>query len=372
MHPALTDDIKPSASDWRVGTLLFAAACSLFAGNGMSGVSWLLPIANAFLFMGFALYWRSIRRYVHREDQRWIFVPAIFGTLALTWFTFASPNLPLRVAIATCVNTFYTAAMVNVLFRHLQRERSRAGAFLMVLLAVLTALVALRAVYYATVGADARSITTAGSLVAALSPLLIAALPIVGTTAFALLCFERIRNDLHAVATTDSLTALPNRRTIASEAERLVAHAKQNRTPFSIAVIDIDHFKQINDRFGHDAGDVVLKGVADTLAANVRGKHFVGRQGGEEFVALFDAATEDDARIAAERLRAAVEKVTHSLESGINGSSGANPKNATAVTISVGIATLTENDLWFDDLLRRADRALYAAKADGRNCVRVA
>jgi diguanylate cyclase (GGDEF)-like protein len=367
MHPALTDDIKPSAADWRIGTLLFAAACTLFAANGVSGVLWLLPIANACLFIGFALYWRSIRRYVRRDDHPWIFVPAALGIVALTWFTLVSPNLPLRVAIATVLNVFYTVAMASVLLRHLKQERSRAGAFLIVLLAVLTLLVVLRAVYYATLGADARSITAAGSLVAALSPLLIAALPIVGTTAFALLCFERIRSDLHAVATTDALTGLPNRRTIAEEAQRFVAHAKTTGAPFSIAVIDIDHFKQINDRYGHDAGDLVLIGVANALKANVRGAQFVGRQGGEEFVALFESANVEDARVAAERLRAAVSEATYSL-----GEAHASSESPISATVSIGVATLTANDQSFADLLRRADRALYAAKASGRNCVSTA
>jgi diguanylate cyclase (GGDEF)-like protein len=367
MHPALTDDIKPSAADWRIGTLFFAAACTLFAANGVTGVLWLLPIANACLFIGFALYWRSIRRYVRRADHPWIFAPAALGIVALTWYTLVSPNLPLRVAIATCLNAFYTIAMVSVLLRHLKQERSRAGAFLIVLLAVLTLLVVLRAVYYATLGAGLPSITTTGNLVAALSPLLIAALPIVGTTAFALLCFERIRSDLHEVATTDALTGLPNRRTIAEEAQRLVGHAKASGAPFSIAVIDIDHFKTINDNYGHDAGDVVLVGVAKTLKANVRGEQLVGRQGGEEFVALFEHANGEDALIAAESLRAAVSDVMHSL-----GEAHASADERISATVSIGIATLRASDQSFADLLRRADRALYAAKDAGRNCVRSA
>lgn len=361
MHPVLTDDIKASASDWRIGTLLFAAACALFAGNGLSGVDWLLPIANAALFAGFALYWRSIRRYVRRSDHGWIFVPAAFGTLALTWFTLFSPNLPLRVLIASGVNTFYTLATASVLLRHLRSERSRAGGFLFALLTALTALVLLRVVYYATVGADARSITAAGSLVAALSPLMIAALPIVGTTAFALLCFERIRDDLHAAATTDALTELPNRRTISERAQALFSRSKARMQPFSVAVIDIDHFKRINDRYGHDAGDLVLQRIAKTLNDQVRGTQFVGRQGGEEFVALLEDADLNDARVAAERLRSAVEGATQTISG-----------HTLKITVSVGIATNDRKDQTFDDILRRADRALYAAKDAGRNCVRSA
>ncbi len=359
IHPTLTQDLKPTASDWRIGTLLVAAGCALFAANGISNALWLLPIANGLVFIAFALYLRSIRRYAHQRDGIAIFAPAVVGIMALTWFTFVSPNLPLRVAIATLVNLTYALATIRTLVVYRRRERSIASAFLIGLESVACVIVVLRIVYYATAGASSTSITATGSIIAGLTPLVIGAAPIVGTTAVALLCFERIRRDLHIAATTDALTGLANRRTINERAAVLFAKAREEQGAFSIAVIDIDHFKQVNDRFGHDAGDVVLKGVARVLDETLRGHNFVGRQGGEEFVVLFDAADHDEANAAADRLRAAVER-----ESFVEG------EQRIEITVSIGLAMKRPDDTGFQAILRRADRALYAAKDAGRNCVR--
>jgi len=217
----------------------------------------------------------------------------------------------------------------------------------------------LRGIYFYVVGNVVISIAQPLNWVNALTPLLIAVLPVIGTTAFVLLCFERIRRELQRIATTDALTGLPNRLTIGERASALFTQARTLSLGFSIAVIDIDHFKQINDRHGHDAGDLVLRGVAEALATHCRGANVVGRQGGEEFVALFDGANLHDAVTAAERLRAGVEATSHAFE-----------QTTLRVTASIGVATFDRDDQSFADVLRRADRALYAAKAAGRNCVR--
>ncbi len=358
MRPALTENLKPSVTDWRIGTLLLAGALALFAASGASQTLWVLPIANALIFVGFALYARSIRRYVGRRETWSVFLPGALGLVALIWFTFFMPNLAVRVLIASGVNLIYSFAVIHALVQHRRTERSYAGAFLIGLLLVVAVLVIARVVYYASIGASAASITVTGNLVAALSPLLIAALPIVGTTAFALLCFERIRGELHLLATTDALTKLANRRTIAEQAARLFEKARQTTQPLSVAVIDIDHFKRINDKYGHDAGDLVLTRVAGILNENVRGTQLVGRQGGEEFVALFEDANALEAQAAAERLRAAVADATQPLGEPLE-----------TVTVSIGVATISASDASFDELLRRADRALYAAKLAGRNRV---
>ena len=201
------------------------------------------------------------------------------------------------------------------------------------------------------------SVTTPNNLVNVLTPLLIAVLPIMGTTVFVLLCFERIRRVLHRTATTDALTGLPNRRTIGERAAALLERAQTLGIGFSVAVIDIDHFKRINDQYGHDGGDVVLIGVADTLNKACRGEQAVGRQGGEEFVAFFEDADRMDALAAAERLRTAIESSEYRFGDAV-----------LQVTISIGVATFVGTDRDYAGILGRADRALYAAKAAGRNC----
>jgi diguanylate cyclase (GGDEF)-like protein len=123
----------------------------------------------------------------------------------------------------------------------------------------------------------------------------------------------------------------------------------------------VDHFKSINDRFGHDAGDTVLRRVADAARRALREGDHLGRTGGEEFVAILPDAPASAASPVAERIRAAVERTSF-----------ADIEPALVVTVSVGIAAWTHTDLDFHATCRRADDSLYRAKAAGRNRVELA
>ena len=162
-----------------------------------------------------------------------------------------------------------------------------------------------------------------------------------------------------ARAATDSLTGLPNRRAVQEALKRMIAQAGRTLAPMAVLVLDLDHFKQINDTYGHDRGDAVLAAVGDVLAGALRTSDFVGRNGGEEFVALLPDTGADGALEAAEKLRAAIARVTL-------------PGIDRAVTASVGAAVYPHTAADPESLLRLADRALYAAKAAGRNRAAVA
>ena len=162
-----------------------------------------------------------------------------------------------------------------------------------------------------------------------------------------------------ARAATDSLTGLPNRRAVQEALKRMIAQAGRTLAPMSVLVLDLDHFKQINDTYGHDRGDAVLSAVGEVLGGALRTSDFVGRNGGEEFVALLPDTGADGALEAAEKLRAAIARVTL-------------PGIDRAVTASVGAAVYPHTAADPESLLRLADRALYAAKAAGRNRAAVA
>lgn len=158
------------------------------------------------------------------------------------------------------------------------------------------------------------------------------------------------------LATLDGLTGIYNRRTILDTAEQLDRSAAHAGT-LSILMIDVDHFKQVNDRYGHATGDDVLCQITHVLRAQIRATDFLGRYGGEEFLVLMpDTGTEGALKVA-EKLRATVETTV---------------RHPQPVTISIGIATAQATDPTLDRTLARADAALYEAKAAGRNCVRVA
>ena len=171
---------------------------------------------------------------------------------------------------------------------------------------------------------------------------------------------QRANEQLEQLALHDPLTGLANRRKFTERFEYDMARAVRARTPLSLLMVDIDHFKSINDRHGHVAGDACLKALAGLLSGSVRAVDLVARFGGEEFVVLQPEMSADQSLVAAERMRSQVE--AHPV--GIGG--GAPPL---AVTISVGAATSAGAALALEDLIARADEAVYRAKRAGRNQV---
>jgi diguanylate cyclase (GGDEF)-like protein len=136
----------------------------------------------------------------------------------------------------------------------------------------------------------------------------------------------------------------------------MVAQTSRTVSPLSAALLDLDHFKRINDAYGHSRGDEVLAAVAMVLRSSVRESDFVGRYGGEEFLLLLPDTGRDQAAIVAEKVRAAV--------AGLGLSEINQP-----VTASLGVAAVPDDAADADTLVRAADRALYAAKGNGRNRV---
>ncbi|MEA2196031.1 MAG: hypothetical protein QOJ25_82 [Solirubrobacteraceae bacterium] len=160
-------------------------------------------------------------------------------------------------------------------------------------------------------------------------------------------------------ASTDSLTGLPNKRAVQDTVKRMAAHTSRTLAPLSAIVFDLDHFKKINDSFGHGRGDDVLAAVGAVLSEAVRTSDFVGRNGGEEFIVLLPDTDAERAAIAAEKIRAAIAQIT---VSGVERD----------ITASLGIASIPEHAGDGDQLVRSADRALYVAKTNGRNRVEIA
>ncbi len=158
-------------------------------------------------------------------------------------------------------------------------------------------------------------------------------------------------------ALTDELTKLPNRRALAQRFLQEMQRARRHHKGFTFVMIDIDHFKQVNDTYGHLNGDAVLSELATLLTTAARESDICARYGGEEFALILPETTEAGARVLAERIRA---KVAAAMFPG-----------GLKLTISVGVAASDEPAL-FTQLIDRADQALYAAKQGGRNQVRVA
>lgn len=168
---------------------------------------------------------------------------------------------------------------------------------------------------------------------------------------------EKTREELERLAATDMLTGLNNRRNFMSQATGEVARAQRYGRPITVALADLDHFKRINDEYGHEAGDIALKSFAGLVRSTLRHADIAGRYGGEEFAFVFPETTPQEAAVISNRLRRRLD------ESGVMLPSG----ETIALTLSIGLADAATLSL--EEALRIADHALYQAKAGGRNAV---
>jgi diguanylate cyclase (GGDEF)-like protein len=160
-------------------------------------------------------------------------------------------------------------------------------------------------------------------------------------------------------AATDGLTGLPNKRAVTDALKRTFAQAATTQAPLALLLLDLDHFKQVNDQRGHQVGDQVLANVGATLRNVLRVRDFAGRNGGEEFAVLLPDTSITEALEIAERVRAAVAEISL-------------PGSDVLVTASIGVAVFPDHASTPDRLERLADAALYLAKRQGRNRVELA
>ncbi|MFC5576499.1 GGDEF domain-containing protein [Lysobacter niabensis] len=170
--------------------------------------------------------------------------------------------------------------------------------------------------------------------------------------------FYRLKEELARQATTDELTGTRNRRSLLETARKEFTRAVRYGHPLSVLMLDIDHFKRINDSHGHDVGDQVLKAVADAFRRELRDSDVLGRLGGEEFGIVLPNTGDEGAVAVAERLRARIDAMRLSGDWG----GDITPKVSVGVACGQGASRI-------EDVIKRADQALYAAKAAGRNRV---
>ncbi|MDQ7733636.1 GGDEF domain-containing protein [Halomonas sp. SpR1] len=192
----------------------------------------------------------------------------------------------------------------------------------------------------------------------AVSVLLVLMVSAATTLCLAVIYLRRQRTVMHQQLLTDELTGLYNRRHLVNVALATITQARRDQAPLSLMLLDIDHFKQVNDTYGHPTGDEVLRQISQQLRLLCRPSDTLARIGGEEFCLLMPNTATHDALQAAERLRREIEVKTMS---GID--LHANP------TISIGVTTCQSGSLTFEQLYSFADKALYQAKALGRNRV---
>ena len=167
-----------------------------------------------------------------------------------------------------------------------------------------------------------------------------------------------LQHQLEILSRTDPLTGLLNRRTFDEITENELYRFRRSRDVYSLLMVDIDHFKQINDQYGHISGDAVIKYIAKTFESNIRPHDKVARFGGEEFCVLLPSTNKQEAYVVAEKLRGIISNTSLSSREG-----------NISFTISIGVSEVEIEDTDHTTILKRADENLYKAKTTGRNRV---
>jgi len=323
--------------------------------GGFSGALWRLDklvspplpsgMPDVLLFIAVGMIWSAARNF-HGRPVRW--GAMCFG--AVVWVA-ASPFMPesatAPIMLSSSIVAVYTFLIAAELWR--ERRKSLIRRWPAIFVPMLHGAIFLFPVALASLGV--RSLATGWIAVFAIEVVLY----VVGAAFIVLvLAKDRTVNRYKMAAETDSLTSLLNRRGFFEAAAVLMNRNKAAHAPVCVLAFDLDHFKSINDRFGHKTGDAVLSLFARVTRKTMRGNDVIGRIGGEEFVAILSGKLAE-ATIAAERVRTAFEKAAVAPDS---------PQ--IPATVSVGMACGAP-DASIDVLIARADAALYRAKANGRN-----
>lgn len=341
---------------WGAAYLIAGISVAIYTMQDSSTSAFSLAIGSALLFVACGVIWSGARLFHGREVRPlWMFAGAIAWLIALTLpgFVASSTGRIVLSSVAISAYTFLTAMELWGGRREWLLSRWPAVAVLM--LQALVFLIPIPIVLLAPSDDGLAEFAGGWFGIFALETLLYAI-----ATAFIVLTMAKERSErIHRTAATiDPLTEIFNRRALMDAGRRVLARIPWDRQPAAVLMFDLDHFKKINDRFGHAVGDRALQAFAQTAAAKLRATDIIGRLGGEEFAAILPATTLSSALVAAERVRAAFEEAAKEIDGLPLGG-----------TVSIGAAATEDPECDMDRLLALADKALYAAKAGGRNRV---
>ncbi len=351
-------NLQASLRWWILAMATHPLGFLLISLRGVLSDWWTAVVANTLLALSFAAFAIALRTFngsPQRREQLYLLVAAT-AVLAV-YYTQIDDNLPMRIGSISMVFALLLGASARAIYRRgqpLNAITHVTGS----LFAAGTVVMAYRAVVYLF------ALAPIPDTVFVVTPLQVAAyalgglLPVVSTIGFLLMCTEYNQQELAKAARLDYLTGICNRRAIEDLAGRSIAAARRHGIPLAMMIVDVDHFKRINDEYGHEAGDYALVETVRRIRESLRSEDLVGRLGGEEFVAVMPNTDGIAALAAAERMRASFSEEPMHIGGG-----------DIVITVSVGVAVLDAQDQQYSHLLRRADRAMYAAKSAGRNRV---
>ena len=346
---------------WSAALLSASLGLALTLTRTIAGPIIGIVIGNVAIIASYALLWLGARRLARRPlHPAQMGVPLVVAALGLTLFL-GEGGMAARVVIMSVVTLVLLVLTARDLV-HDQAPATRSRHVLAALCLIHAGFFAIRTVTVMVAPPSGGSVFPDGVMGTA-TFLFGFAWGILLVLGLVVLTSEVLHAELNRQATRDPLTDAYNRRAFTDLAERELARARRGRSAPAFLLLDLDHFKQLNDRHGHDAGDRVLQAFVETASACLRREDVLARFGGEEFVLMLPDSTATEAEAAAERIRAAVAALTITSDTG----------QPVTVTVSIGVVPppLTPDDD-LTGILRRADAALYQAKAAGRNRTMVA
>ncbi|MCA1906359.1 MAG: GGDEF domain-containing protein [Desulfarculus sp.] len=352
----------PGFGPWTFCNLAMILGCLLLGLEGRLPLALTQTVGNTLFVVAAQFRLRAIRDFLgnpHRPGWEWALAPATLAALA--WFTLVQPSWPLRTLVISLPIALLALLAVKLLWQ--ARAPGLRTLYRVTAVAIVIYVVALlaRAMLVLPLPAD-----TGLFLVSpwqSLYFLIGVMVEVFWNLTFVMLNSQRLaleltetRNELARLAATDPLTGVLNRRSLFARGGREFARAQRHGWPLAALALDLDHFKQINDRLGHAAGDRLLRTTVQLCQQQLRASDLLGRVGGDEFVALLPETGFAGARQVAERLRQAVDRELIRHQDGLS----------QPLSISVGLSVSHGDDTNLEELLERADLALYQAKQSGR------
>ncbi|MFC0252856.1 diguanylate cyclase [Massilia consociata] len=344
--------------EWGQANALAIIALLLFASRGVLPDLLSIEVANALYLGTIALMYAGFRRHLGLPVPRGLLLGGALAALAgVVVFHHLAESLAMRVVSVSCYHAAVYFAIFATLRGRVDGRLRYPFAFTRSAALVLGIGHAVRGAFHAVEAYAPVSLlepSTANLVFLAIGTLALPAL----TLGAVMMANARVISETAYAADHDHLTGAPSRRAFFAIAERELARAQRHAGGLGLLLVDADHFKRINDTYGHGVGDQVLRDLAERTREAIRKIDHFARLGGEEFAVLLPDAGLEAARAVAERLRAALDRSAAATPSG----------HGVTYTVSIGLAMLEEGDT-FASLMARADAALYAAKAGGRNMV---
>ncbi|MBS1169170.1 MAG: hypothetical protein H6R01_88 [Burkholderiaceae bacterium] len=350
----------------------FAWGCGSL-GLILSGLRYVLPdflsivLGNVLLDLFVCLVWLGIRQFVGKSaDCRWWCVLLLLVHFCYNlYFVIATQDIAMRVIGFCAFHIVLSILCIAELLRDEHRVRESLVHTAIGAIFLMHVLYNFVRIVLTVQGGAIPDLMTAGPIHrfafvegVVLSVMLASCLIIVSNQRLRLV-LEEHQQKLEAMAMTDTLSGLSNRRHFIECAAHEIERARRYSRPLALVMFDIDHFKNINDSYGHQCGDEVIKSIGHTLRAGLREQDIISRIGGEEFAILMPETSGEKAIEAAERLRELQQSARTTCADDVE----------IGCTASFGVTELNAGDASIYDMLPRADKAMYAAKNAGRNCV---